>query len=225
MYIERDFFTRNWLTQFWRVRSPRSCSGQAEDSGELITLFKSKAGRFEEPVFHLEFRGREKKQCPSWKAVRQKEFLLPQPFCSSMLSTGWIRPIHIGAGNPLYSVCCCSVAKSGPVLCNPKNYSVLGFPVLHHLLELAQTHVHWVSDAIQASCPLSSPSVTQSTHLHINPIQKPSQTHPELCLIKYLGTPWPSQVDTKINLYRYLVRILIFQWFHNFEVQGVRCHK
>ena len=33
-----------------------------------------------------------------------------------------------------------------------------GFPVLHHLPELAQTHVHWVSDAIQLSCPLSSPS-------------------------------------------------------------------
>ena len=33
-----------------------------------------------------------------------------------------------------------------------------GFPVLHHLLELAQTHVHRVSDAIQPSHPLSSPS-------------------------------------------------------------------
>ena len=33
-----------------------------------------------------------------------------------------------------------------------------GFPVLHHLLELAQTHVHWVADAIQQSHPLSSPS-------------------------------------------------------------------
>ena len=33
-----------------------------------------------------------------------------------------------------------------------------GFPVLHHLLELAQTHVHRVGDAIQPSWPLSSPS-------------------------------------------------------------------
>ena len=32
------------------------------------------------------------------------------------------------------------------------------FPVLHNLLELAQTHVHWVSDTIQPSHPLSSPS-------------------------------------------------------------------
>ena len=39
-------------------------------------------------------------------------------------------------------------------LCNPMNYSTPGFPVLHYLLEFAQTHVHWVSDAIQPSHPL-----------------------------------------------------------------------
>ena len=36
--------------------------------------------------------------------------------------------------------------------------STLGFPVHHQLPEIAQTHVHWVSDAIQPSHPLSSPS-------------------------------------------------------------------
>ena len=36
--------------------------------------------------------------------------------------------------------------------------SILGFPVLHHLLEFAQTHVHWVGVVIQPSHPLSSPS-------------------------------------------------------------------
>ena len=39
-------------------------------------------------------------------------------------------------------------------LCNPMDCSTQGFPVLHHLPELAQTHVHWVSDAIQPSHPL-----------------------------------------------------------------------
>ena len=34
-------------------------------------------------------------------------------------------------------------------LCNPTNCSTPGFPVVHHLPEFAQTHVHWVSDAIQ----------------------------------------------------------------------------
>ena len=43
-------------------------------------------------------------------------------------------------------------------LCNPINCSMPGFPVLHHLLEFALTHVHWVGDAIQPSHPLSSPS-------------------------------------------------------------------
>ena len=38
------------------------------------------------------------------------------------------------------------------------NCSTPGFPVLHYLLELAQTHVHWVGDAIQPSHPLLSPS-------------------------------------------------------------------
>ena len=36
--------------------------------------------------------------------------------------------------------------------------SMPGFPVLHHLLELAQTHVHWVSDVIQPSHSLLLPS-------------------------------------------------------------------
>ena len=54
------------------------------------------------------------------------------------------------------SVTCCSVAQSCLTLCDPMDCSTPGFPVLHHLLELAQTHVCWVSDAIQPSCPLSS---------------------------------------------------------------------
>ena len=54
--------------------------------------------------------------------------------------------------------CCCSVTHSCLILCNPTDCSMPGNHVLHHLLELDQTHVHWVGDAIQPSCPLSSPS-------------------------------------------------------------------
>ena len=50
-----------------------------------------------------------------------------------------------------------SVAQSCPALCNPMDCSTASFPVHHQLLELAQTHVHWVCDAIQPSCPLLSP--------------------------------------------------------------------
>ena len=51
-----------------------------------------------------------------------------------------------------------SVAQSCPTLCDPTDYSTPGLPVHHQLPEFTQTHVHWVSDAIQPSHPLSSPS-------------------------------------------------------------------
>ena len=62
--------------------------------------------------------------------------------------------------------CCCSVAQSCPTPCGPVDCSTPGFPVLYCLLELAQTHVHWVGDAIQPSHPLpsSSPAVNLSQH-------------------------------------------------------------
>ena len=51
-----------------------------------------------------------------------------------------------------------SVTQSCPTLCNPMDCIMTGFLVLHQLLEVAQTHVHHVSDAIQSFHPLSSPS-------------------------------------------------------------------
>ena len=54
--------------------------------------------------------------------------------------------------------CCCSVTKSCPTPCDPIDCSRPDFPVLHYLLEFAQTHVHWVCDAIQPFHPLPSPS-------------------------------------------------------------------
>ena len=51
-----------------------------------------------------------------------------------------------------------SVTQSCPTLCDPMNRSTPGLPVLHHFLELVQTYVHGVSDAIQPSDSLLSPS-------------------------------------------------------------------
>ena len=69
---------------------------------------------------------------------------------------------------PFRMYCCCSVAKLCLTLCNPMDYGTSGFPVQHQLLELAQTHVYWVSDAIHplisssvipfSSCPQSFPA-------------------------------------------------------------------
>ena len=61
--------------------------------------------------------------------------------------------------NYLYSVqFSCSVVSDSDFM----DCSTPGFPVHHQLLELAQTHVHWVSDAIQPSHPLTSPSPPSS---------------------------------------------------------------
>ena len=56
----------------------------------------------------------------------------------------------------------CSVTKLHLTLCDPLDCSTPGFPALHHLLEFAQTHVHWVGDALKPSRPLSFPSLALS---------------------------------------------------------------
>ena len=56
-----------------------------------------------------------------------------------------------------YYFCCCSVTQLCLTLCDPTDCSIRGFPLLQHLPEPAQTHIHRVSDAIQLFHPLSSP--------------------------------------------------------------------
>ena len=53
---------------------------------------------------------------------------------------------------------CCPVTQSCPTLCDLVDGSMPGFPVLHYLPRFAQTHVHWVDDAIQQFHLLSPPS-------------------------------------------------------------------
>ena len=81
------------------------------------------------------------------------------------------RSLGGGNGNPLQ--CCCLknpmdrwtwwvtvhvVHSLVSEFLQPCGLQHTKFPVLHHLPELVQAHVHWVSNAIQPSCPLSSPS-------------------------------------------------------------------
>ena len=65
---------------------------------------------------------------------------------------------HISKASILDSVQLTSVAQSCLTLCNPMNCSTPGLPVHHQLPEFTQTQVQQVSDAIQPSHPLSSPS-------------------------------------------------------------------
>ena len=63
--------------------------------------------------------------------------------------------------------CWCSVTESCLTLCDPMDCSTPSFPVLCYLPEFAQTHVHWVGDAIQPSHPLlslSPPAFNLSQH-------------------------------------------------------------
>ena len=71
----------------------------------------------------------------------------------------------------LCSVQFSSGAQSCPTLCDPMNRSTPGLPVHHQLLEFTQTCVHWVSDAIQPSHPLSSPSPAPNPSQHQNLFQ------------------------------------------------------
>ena len=65
-------------------------------------------------------------------------------------------------------ICCCSVAQSCQTLCNFMDCSTPDFLALHYLLEFAQTHVHWVNDAIQLSHPLLLPSIFPSIRVFSN---------------------------------------------------------
>ena len=86
--------------------------------------------------------------------MQQQEPLLEQP-CPAGLSGSWEvqRPQQVS----VFAPCCCSVAKSCPTLCDLRDCSTPGFPVLHYPLEFAPTSIHWVGDAIQPSHPLSPP--------------------------------------------------------------------
>ena len=85
-------------------------------------------------------------------------------------------------------------------LCHPMNCSRLGFPVLHHLLELAQTHVHWVSDAIQPSHSLSSLLLLPSTFPSIRVFSNASV----LCIRwpKYSSFSFSISLSNELNQFR-----------------------
>ena len=95
-------------------------------------------------------------------------YVRPTEICSHMLkymiwncsrTDGFLSLLLSGAGDwdRLTSVQF-SPSVTCLILCDPVNRSPPRLPVHHQLQELAQTHVHWVGDAIQPSHPLSSPS-------------------------------------------------------------------
>ena len=107
-----------------------------------------------------------------------------------------------------------SVAQSCPTLCDPMDSSMLGFPIHHQFLELAQTHAHWFGDAIQTSHPchplLLLPSIFPSLRVFSNE--------------SVLHIRWPKYWSFSFNMspskeYSELISFRM-DWLHLLAVQG-----
>ena len=96
----------------------------------------------------------------------------------------------------------------------PTNYSIPGFSVLHYLLEFAQTHVHWIGDAIQPSHPLSPsslPALSFSQHQGLFQWVSSSHQCPKYWSFSFSISP--------SNEYSGLISFRI-NWFELLAVQG-----
>ena len=98
------------------------------------------------------------------------------------------------------------VTQSCPTLCDPMDCSTPVFPVHHQLLELTQTHIHQVGDAIQPSHPLSSLSPAFSLSQHHSLFQCVSSSHQVAKILEfqlqYQSFQWIFRTDF---LYDWLV--------------------
>ena len=112
--------------------------------------------------------------------------------CVTILSVmgNWCDSIFL-----LPSVQFSSVSQLCLTLWDPTNHSMPGGPVHHQLLELTQSHVHWVGDAMQPSHPLSSPSA---------PAPNPSQ---------YQGLfQWVNSSQEMAKVLEFQLQHQSFQW-------------
>ena len=115
----------------------------------------------------------------------------------------------------IWIICCCSLGQLCPTLCDTMDCSTPDFPVLH-LLELAQTHVHWVGEAIQPSSPLLSPSPPV---LHLSQLQGLSNESalcirwPKYWSFSFSISPCPS--DEYLGLISFRI-----DWLNLLAVQG-----
>ena len=172
MLSHHSFFTSHHL-------KPIICDGVHLRGRVLSSAVSGSGGSCRGPSWHRAWRGTASR---AWHRAWRGTASLFVSSCQISKQSGLIRP-QFEIFSPAYkkknrfysgvsvtaaicmscypkrvSGCCGSVAKSCLTLGDPGDCSTPGFPVLHHLPELAQTYVHRVSDAIQPSCPLSSPS-------------------------------------------------------------------
>ena len=89
----------------------------------------------------------------------------------------WVGSSHQVATIMITNFIFSSVSQSYVTLHDPMDCSTPGFPVHHQLPEFTQTHVYWVSDAIQPSHPLSSPSPAFNLSQHQGLFKWVSSSH------------------------------------------------
>ena len=99
--------------------------------------------------------------------------------------------------------CCFSVAQSCPTLCDLMDWNTAGFPVLHYLLEFAQTHVRGVDDAIQPShllLPPSPPAFNLSQHQGLSQWVSSSYQVDKVLELQHQSFQWIFRVDFRVDL-------------------------
>ena len=116
--------------------------------------------------------------CPRWKIGLKR---VPD---SKGCCRQWMRSVQFS-----------SVAQLCLTLCEPMDCSMPGLAVHHQLPEFTQTHVHWVSDAIQPSHPLSSPCP------------------PAFNLSQHQGLfKWVSSLHQVVKALEFQLQLQSFQW-------------
>ena len=104
--------------------------------------------------------------------------------------------------NDLSFICCSSVAKSCLTLCDPMDCNRPGSSVLRCLLEFAQFHIHWVSDAVEPSHPLLPPSFFPSLFPSITVVSSESGgTH-------YIVYSYVSQIKVFFHIMKVVITYL-----------------
>ena len=132
------------IHRLWEERSAPGRQGRRSNNAQALTLYTNIFG-----------------QPSCWIASSywyDRKLIQKVSACKMLLLL--IFELHFQSADWKVMIFCSvsSVAQSCPTLCDPMDCSTPGFPVHDQLLELAQTHVQRVSDALQPSHPLSSPS-------------------------------------------------------------------
>ena len=132
---------RDWVTELnWTELQPMDCSPPGSSVSSVHEI-----RRFPRQEYWSKYAFPSPGDTPSKSGIKSRSL-----HCRQIL---W----HMShQGNPLLMLS--QSVQSCLTLCNPMDCSIPGFPVRHHLPELTQTNVHRISDAIQPSHPLSSPS-------------------------------------------------------------------